>query len=94
MLKVRNLFFVTLILQFLCFIFLFINDSISAIPQLVQYFCMPILVFNSPLLMASSLYLLVKNQASNRLATILGLVSGLIGTLMVISLIIALKKFN
>ncbi|MBK9458932.1 MAG: hypothetical protein KA783_00030 [Chitinophagales bacterium] len=55
---------------------------------------MPILVFNSPLLMASSLYLLVKNQANNKLAAILGLVSGLIGTLMVIGLIIALKKFN
>ena len=83
MLKVQNLFLVTLI-----------NNSISAIPQLVQYFCMPILVFNSPLLMASSLYLLVKNQANNKLAAILGLVSGLIGTLMVIGLIIALKKFN
>ena len=94
MLKVQNLFLVTLILQFISFVFLFINNSISAIPQLVQYFCMPILVFNSPLLMASSLYLLVKNQANNKLAAILGLVSGLIGTLMVIGLIIALKKFN
>jgi hypothetical protein len=94
MLKVQNLFLVTLILQFIGFVFLFINNSISAIPQLVQYFCMPILVFNSPLLMASSLYLLVKNQANNKLAAILGLVSGLIGTLMVIGLIIALKKFN
>ena len=84
MLKVQNLFLVTLILQFIGFVFLFINNSISAIPQLVQYFCMPILVFNSPLLMASSLYLLVKNQANNKLAAILGLVSGLIGTLMVI----------
>lgn len=92
--KVRNLFFVTLILQFLCFIFLFINNSISAISQLVEYFCMPILVFNSPLLMVSSLYLLVKEQANNRLAAILGFISGLIGTLMVVGLIIALKKFN
>lgn len=94
MLKVQNLFLVTLILQFLCFVFLFINNSISAIPQLVEYFCIPILVFNSPLLMASSLYLLVKNQANNKLATLLGLISGLIGTIMVISLIIALKNFN
>lgn len=94
MLKVQNLFLVTLILQFIGFVFLFINNSISAIPQLVQYFCIPILVFNSPLLMASSLYLLVKSQTNNKLAAILGLVSGLIGTLMVIGLIIALKKFN
>ena len=94
MLKVQNLFFVTLVLQFLCFIFLFINNSISAVPQLVQYFCMPILVFNSPLLMASSLYLLINKQATNRLASILGFVSGLIGTLMVVGIIIALKKFN
>lgn len=94
MLKVQNLFLVTLILQFLCFVFLFINNSISAIPQLVEYFCIPILVFNSPLLMASSLYLLVKNQANNKMATLLGLISGLIGTIMVISLIIALKNFN
>lgn len=94
MLKVQKLFFVTLILQFLCFVFLFVNNSISAIPQLVEYFCMPILVFNSPLLMVSSLYLLVKEQATNRLASILGFISGLIGTLMVVGLIMALKTFN
>lgn len=93
--KIQNLFFVTLGLQFLCYVFLFIHNSLGGLPaNFVSYFCIPVLVFNSPLLMVSAVYMFFRSPNFSRLASALGFFSGLLGTVMVVSLIIAIKNFN